>query len=293
MKSILTKANINSFLQITFGVFLVAVAFYFFLSPAKLVVGGVMGIAILVNESTGFSETLLIYMANIVLLFLGLFFLGKRFFLKTIYGTLLSPTIMAILELCQIDRTIIYNQISSGNQLLIVCVISSFLSGIGLGLVLRNGASTGGMDVPEKILSYKLHIPISYVMYVLDGAIIAIGFAVNVESGIFAIISLFMVGYLIDIFSVGGSARRAFYIITDEAETIKKAIYEKINRGVTIVDCKGGFTNSSKKMIICISSKSEYSYLRFIVSQVDSKAFMYISKANEVIGEGFSKEETI
>lgn len=293
MKKFFTRNKIKSYIQITIGGIMVALGFYFFLSPCKLVIGGVTGLAIVLNSYLPFlSETVIIYALNIACLFLGLIFLGKIFFFKTIYGTILIPTVMAILELCHVDEGVIFNQIQDFNQLLVVTIMGSVLTGAGLGLVIRNGATTGGMDIPQRILSVKLHLPFSYVMYLIDGIIIGVGFfEFGIEKGIFAVASLFLTGYLVDVFSVGGTSKRAFYIITENEEPIKQAIFDKINRGATIVDAVGGYTNRQKKMIICILNKGQYSYLREIVNELDPQAFIYISKANEVIGEGFSLDD--
>lgn len=292
MKKYLTKAYLKSFLQITLGVFIVSNAFYFFLSPCKLVCGGTMGISILLHESFGFSETISIYVLNILFLLLGLIFLGKSFFCKTVYGTLLSPSIMAIYELIGIDKNYIYNQINPHNQLLLVTICGAVLTGIGIGLVVRNGACTGGMDIPERILSVKLHLPFSYMMYLLDGTIILVGISIfGIERGIFAIIMIFLTGYLIDIFSVGGSSKRAFYIVTDYEDEIRLGIINEIDRGLTIIEAKGGYTYMDKKMIVCILNKGEYSKLKSLVYKIDPKAFIFITKANEVIGKGFSIEK--
>ena len=292
MRKFFTRDRIMELLQITIGVFLMTAGFYFFLSPCQLVGGGVTGLAIIFDFSFGLSETVMVYVLNIICLLLGLIFLGKSFFFKTVYSTLLSPTFMAIFELFRIPNELIYNQISSNNQLLVVTIFGAVLSGVGIGLVIRNGATTGGMDVPERIVSKKLHLPFSYVMYAMDGAIIIAGFAFfGIEKGIFAVICLFFTGYLIDVFSVGGSSKRAFYIITEEEDKIIEAIFTKINRGATIVDVIGGYTRDKKRMVICILNKGQYAHLRSLVNSIDPKAFIYITKANEVIGEGFTKEE--
>lgn len=294
MKKWLTRKKLQNIFQIFLGVFLMACGFYFFFSPCKLVVGGVNGLSIVLKELFGFSETIVIYIFNISFLFLGLLFLGKSFFMKTAYGTILSPTIMALFELLNIPRDFIFSQISPSNQIIVMAVLGSLISGIGMGIVIKNGATTGGMDVPERIISAKLHLPFSYVMYVMDGIVILSGFTqFGIEKGIFSIIALFLTGYMIDLFSVGGASKRAFYIITEHEQEIISAIFERINRGATIVDVKGGYTGSDKKMVICIMNKGQYSYLRAIVDDIDAHAFVYITKANEVIGQGFSRERIV
>ncbi len=284
----MTKKNkkILTYLEITFGVILVDIAYYFFLLPSSLVVGGVMGLSIIFKDIL--NPTLFMYTANVIFLIIGGLILGKQFFIRTVYGTLLTPSIVAVLELCNVPTDLIMRDISSGNYLLIVAIGATLLTGIGLGIVVRNGATTGGMDVPQRVISKVFRLPFSSVMYVIDGSIILIGVLVfGIEKGFFAAAVLITSGYLIDIMCVGGVSRRAAYIVTTKPDEIRDSIFKEIDRGVTKIDVVGGYTNTEKTMLVCIMAKNEYYKLRTLIDKIDENAFVFITKTNEVLGEGF------
>lgn len=287
----LTRKDLLGYFEMSLGVILVSLGFYFFMSPLQLVTGGVMGLSIIFHNLFGFSEAIFLYIANTIMLFVGLIFLGKDFFFKTIYATILSPTIVAILELCGVKNTLIINEITETSPLLVGAICATIMSGIGLGIVIKHGSSTGGMDVLQKIISKYFKIPFSVAMYVTDGIIILLGFSFGIERIIFALAVLIASGYLVDLYAVGGLAKRAVYIVTEKAVEIKKAIYEEINRGVTIIEAKGCFSLTEKKMLICILSRNQLYRIRSVVESIDENSFFYITKANEVIGRGFTKEQ--
>jgi len=148
------KAKRREVLEITAGVILLSVGFYFFLLPLNMVIGGVMGVAVLLRNAIPVS--LFMYIANIVLLIIGLIFLGKVFFFKTVYATLLSPTIIWILELT-IDKNF-FMQYLTESPLLIGALFGGICVGVGLGIVLRSNATTGGIDIIQNIMNKFLHI---------------------------------------------------------------------------------------------------------------------------------------
>lgn len=286
------KPKVINYILITLGCISLAAGFYFFNSPANLVTGGVMGISIILEEALGISSTLSVYILDVACLILGLIFLGKNFFTKTAYATLLIPTVLWLFELCHFDKEFIIGKVSEGNVYLVSFICGAVLTGFGIGIVIRSGGATGGMDVPQKVLSDILRLPFSSIMYLTDGLIILLGIGYfGVESGIFAILSLAVSGYLIDMYSVGGPSKRAAYIITEKPNEIKMEIFKVINRGVTEANVVGGYSGNDKKMLICILHRNEYYRLRNIVNEKDPKAFMFISSTHEVIGEGFSNRE--
>ncbi|PKK96434.1 MAG: hypothetical protein CVV58_06365, partial [Tenericutes bacterium HGW-Tenericutes-3] len=156
------NAKHREILEITAGVILLSVGFYFFLLPLNMVIGGVMGVSVLLQNYI--SVSLFMYIANGVLLLIGLLFLGKVFFFKTIYATLLSPTIIWILELT-VDNNFFMKYMTE-SPLLIGALFGGLFLGVGLGIVLRSNATTGGIDIIQNIMNKFLHIPFSLAMYI-------------------------------------------------------------------------------------------------------------------------------
>src|SRR5574344_1400104 len=252
----------KAILEIYFGILLVDLGFYYFLAPINLVTGGVNGLALICNSILPeLNISIFMYIFNGIALILGLIFLGRDFFLKTIYASILSPTIILLLEFT--DASYFISTITEGKYI-IAWIVSSILMSLGIGISIRNNGSSGGMDVIQLIISKYLHVPLSKAMYFTDLVIVLLGgfsfvggFGFNIETVVYGAVCVFSVGYLVDFIALHGRFMRTAYIITEKPDEIKKVIFEKIGRGLTIVDVKGGFTGDLKSMIICTLDKSE------------------------------------
>ncbi|CCV64042.1 conserved hypothetical protein [Alteracholeplasma palmae J233] len=276
--------------QITLGVISLAIGFYFFLSPEALVTGGVSGISILVRPLKLMSDALFLLIMNVIALLIGWAFLGKQFFIRTAYSTLLYPVIIFIFEKTNISPNLIINQISENNRLLIAALFGGFFVGSGIGLVIRHNATTGGMDVYQKIISQKFHIPFSFVLYFTDGIVILLAMTtISFEVGLYGLISMIIAGIVIDKVAVIGKNSYTVFIVTNDPEGLKKVIFSNLKRGLTKVSVRGGFTDEEKSMVICTLYRQQLYILKKIISENDQNAFTFIVKTNEVIGEGFWK----
>lgn len=285
--------KVQSYIEISFGILLVDLGFYFFLTPTNLVTGGVMGLSLIFKNIITVEWLNISYMMygfNIITLILGWIFLGKDFFIKTIYASLLSPTIILLFELFVPADYFLKNVTES--KLLVALVCNSLLTSIGLGISIRNNGSSGGMDAVQLIMSKYMKIPLSKSMYFTDLVIVLIGaftftngFSFNIEMLVFGSLTVFIIGYLVDFIALHGRLMRTAYIITDKPEEIKSMIFNKIGRGLTFCSVQGGYTNDNKTMIICTMDKSESYRLRGYILEVDSRAFTFLTSAKEVIGE--------
>lgn len=293
------KQKIKEIVEISLGVLLVAIGFYFFFSPANLITGGVSGFSIIYKNLFGASEiavSIFILIANLTLLVIGGLILGKKFFYKTVYGTLLLPLILLIFSFIFGDKFDLLSQISSeGSKLLIAAIGGSIFTGLGLGLVFKNNATTGGTDVIQTILHKKMKIPYSVAIFIIDGVVILSGLFVlgkgNILNGIepmfYAIIALSVSGYVVDKVMISGRSGYTVFIVTNEYHSLKEAIYLTINRGVTKVPAVGGYSESEKDMMICTISRNQLYSLKQIISEIDPKAFSIITKTSESVGLGF------
>lgn len=276
-------------IEITAGVTLLSLGFYFFLLPLGLVIGGVMGVAVILKDTIPVS--IFMYIANTVLLFIGLIFLGKKFFIKTIYATLLSPSIIFVLEL--LIPNDYFMKFMTESPLLIGALFGGLFVGVGLGVVVRNNATTGGIDIVQRIMNKLLHIPFSTAMYLTDGIIIFIAMLIDFQLGLYAVASMILSAILVDRFAIEGKSGYTVFIVTDFPRAIQDKIYEKIDRGITKVKVVGGYSNQEKEMIICTVERRELYYFKVVIKESDPKAFTFVTKTKEAIGYGFSRGESL
>lgn len=299
----MTKNNkIKEAVMISFGVILTAIGFYFFYDPQNLVTGGVGGLSTIfrrvLEEYTSLSEvkvnvlrSVFHYSANIILLVIGALVLGKDFFFRTIFGTLFLSTIIMILTLLKVPQDLVLSKFSNSNQFFIASILGSIFTGVGIGLVFKYNATTGGTDVLQKILYHNLKVPYSVAVYVVDGLVVALGiFVTGIEPAFYALIAVFIVGFIVDRIVLAGQAGYTLFIVTNEYQKIKEAIYSDINRGLTKVSVVGGYSEHERDMIICTISKDQLFDLKAIIEEIDPHAFTFITRTIESVGKGFSKE---
>lgn len=293
---IFTKEHIKDWSIVTIGNFLVAIAFSFFLDPNNLVIGGSTGLATIFKYLFGIDTDISILVINALLLVVGLLLLGKDFFMKTAYSTIIFPVMIRILNT-------IYSLITPEGNILIsepmlVIIFSSLIMGFGIGLVLKQGGTTGGTEVPQKILYKYFHMPYSVSLILVDGVIILLG-AILINDGeqiidfhnvLYAIIFVYLSGMVMDQIVFSGFNSRAVHIISSKNEEIKKRILEDFERGVTQIRIVGGYTNEEKTKLVCILSSNEFYKLKGIIQELDPQAFFYVVRANEVSGEGFTRK---
>lgn len=287
------KQFFKEFLLINVGVFLTAFAFSVFLDANNIVIGGVGGIGIILKNSVDIPipTSLFIFILNMIFLFMGLIFLGKDFFIKTAYGSLVFPLYTFLSEI--IYKYLLNSPHADEKHYLIIIIFASALTGLGLGLSIRNGGSTGGVDILQNIFLKYFKMPFSISMIILDGTVVMIGGIIFKDFNyvLYGILFILISGYLTDNVVFGGFNVRAAYIISKEHEKIKECIIHAFNRTVTEVYARGGYSGNDTKMLVCILSTSEYYRLRSIIHEVDETAFVFVTKATEVRGEGFTYEK--
>lgn len=290
------KKRLFQYIQISIGVILLDLGFYFFLDPAKLVTGGMLGLAIILEpafQSIGswFTTSVFLYIANIITLIIGGVLLGKDFFIKTIFASLFSPTIMLILEqTC--SPSLIMDTVSPSGYYIVALICGSILSGVGIGIAIKNNGSTGGMDVVQKIMSKYLKIPMSKTMYLTDWVIVFIsgftfagGVAYHIEGVIYGSVSVIACSFIVDAIALNARSRRTAYIITEHPIEVRDIIYERISRGVTFCEVEGAYTGRERTMVICTLDKNEAYRLTDYIKEVDPDAFSFITSCKEVVGE--------
>lgn len=280
---------IERYFMISFGIILMVTAFYLFLIPADLVAGGVTGLALVIDKVFGFKLSLFVLIMNMFLLILALLFLGKKVFLRSIYGSLFFPLVLFIFEEFVPNLDI-------ENDFFIASIFGGALLGFGFGFVIKYGGTSGGTDIPIKILITKLKLPLSISLYLVDGIIVILGVIVfyadyGLIAGLYAVLTIFISGKAADIVILGNTSKTAVQIITTKPEEIKLAIYDTVFRGVTELNIKGGYSNESKTMLVTVITKREYYAIRNIIAGIDPQAFVYVTQATEIQGDFVVRED--
>ncbi|HHT39547.1 MAG: YitT family protein [Acholeplasmataceae bacterium] len=290
------KEHLTETFQIVLGIIIMNCGFYFFFLPQNLIIGGVTGITVLLEKITFLSKlpffyTITITFLNGIFLVIGFIFLGKDFFIKTIFGSLLVPFVFFILELTKVDPFIIINELSEPLQLLLTAVLGSVIIGFGLGLVFRNSGSTGGIDIVQIIINRKYHQSFIFGFLMTDGIIVLLGLFIyrNVELFLFSIGAVILSALIVEWLAIKGRNSHALFIITEKADELKKAIFEVIDRGATIIDAKGGYSDLDKKLVICVIYTRQLNLARHVIDQIDKEAFTFVTHTREVVGYGFTR----
>ncbi len=294
------KKKLKQYTLISLGVLILDIGFFFFMNTANIVTGGTMGLAILftpiINKSwEWFTPSIFIYIIDTIALLLGLVFLGKEFFIKTIYATLLSPSILLLFETV-FDENFFLNSISDPGTVKIVSLLcGALLTGVGVGIAIKNNGSTGGMDVFQKIMSKYMKVPMSVTMYFTDWVIVLLaGFIIRetgftyiyqIENVVWGSIGVLIQAYIIDWICLSARSRRTVYVITDNPESIKELIYKELDRGVTFSKVTGAYTNIERTMVICTMDKNEAYRITSMISEFEPEAFTFVTSCKEVRGE--------
>ena len=266
-------------LSIIAGNALYALTVVLFLVPSGLITGGATGIALGVNRVLGLPVSGVLFAINISMLVLGWVVLGSRFALTTIASTILSPLFLALWE--RVFADLVLNTIFAGLGV-----------GISLGITIRAGASTGGMDIPPLVLNKWFHLPVSATMMVFDLIILAVQAAFSpLQQCLYGIVMVIVYTVVLDKVLIFGSTRTEVKIISQHADEIREAIFSQLDRGVTILHGEGGYSRNSEQVLLSVISNRQLPKLEKIAHLIDPTCFMIVSHVTEVSGRGFSLEK--
>ena len=273
-------------LIVTIGSLIVAIGLNLFIVPARIAPGGVSGISTVIYHLSGISVGILIFALNIPIFILGFFNFGKKFVLWSIYGTFaLSAFAYAL------DFVPFFNPITE--DLLLASVFGGAMFGLGIGIVIRAGASTGGTDIVAKAIFNKFPA-ISMGQFILAVDVVVVAFAGLVfgewEIILYSGIALYVSSIVIDAVVEGLDFAKMAYIISERNEEIGKFVLEDMKRGVTKLSGSSLYTGETRPMLMCVIKKHEINKLKNAVKSIDSRAFVVLSDVREVLGEGFKTD---
>ncbi|MCL6601858.1 MAG: YitT family protein [Paenibacillus sp.] len=267
--------------MIVIGSLITAIAFNIFMLPNKIASGGVSGLSVLAESWLGAEPAFTQWALNIPLFVLGVLFLGKQYGVRSLLGSFVLPLFIYITRDFPVPTS---------NPLL-ASIYSGIGVGLGLGLVFRGRGSTGGLTILAQIIQKISGLSFSMSVVLLDGTVIALAaFVLGMEQALYALIGLFVTGRVINTLEVGFSNTKVAYIISDETEGISQAILHDLDRGLTKLNAQGGYTGDHRTVLMVVVGQNEITRLKAIVRSVDPGAFVIITEAHEVLGEGFKRE---
>ncbi|MBC7345888.1 MAG: YitT family protein [Clostridia bacterium] len=274
--------EVTDYLLLGLGTLLIATGLAVFQVPHRIAAGGLGGLATVLHYTLGVPVGLTILALNVPLFALGLRALGWRFAFRSVCGTvlygILTDTLLALTRTPTQDA-------------LLAAIYGGLLVGLGLGLVFRAGGTTGGTDMAAQIL--RLYLPggtSGRLLVLLDGVVIGLAALIfGLELALYALLSAFLAGVVIDAVQEGVVSARAALIISEHTEEIGSAILYRLNRGATLLEAQGLYTGKRRPVILCVVSRAEVSRLKALVADLDPRAFVIVAGVHEVLGEGFKE----
>lgn len=281
-REIFRKENVSDFLYIIFGCIVQAVGMAVFMVPAKLVSGGISGLAQVINHLTGWPIGVMTLLGNIPVLLIGWRYLGRiHFAVRTLTAVFLFSIFTDVIYYLIPDPTLT-------GDLFLNTVFGAVIMGIGFGLVYRGSGTSGGSDIIGRILNQRMGLSISVSYLICDSFPIILGAVFfGWERALYALIAVYINGKAAEVISEGNSSFRQTYIISDAHEEIAKQIMTQLDHGVTILHGAGGYSGREKEILYCVIYRGEVNSLKKLVAEADPNAFMIVGQANEVLGEGF------
>lgn len=269
------------FIALGTGIYSVAVALL--LEPAEITPGGLTGIAVIFHDLFSLPTGLSLIILNLPLIVAGLKVFGGDFIIKTAVSVMLTSFYIEIFE----SLSHFFNF-----DIILASVFGGALLGLGLGIVMSRGATTGGVDIAVKLINKRFKsLAIGRLFLLFDSAVIILAAIVyaNIETALYSIIAIFLSSQIIDMLLNERNFGRIFFIITEKGEAIKQIILTSVNRGVTVVKAYGGYTGKDKSVLICAAYLSEVKTIRRIILENDPKAFFFVANVNDINGEGFDR----
>ena len=255
-----------------------------FVIPHDIIMGGTTGIGIVLEKALSIDTAMIILALNIVLLIFGWIVLGKKFFLTTVASSVLYPVLLAVmLRIPGID--------SLTDNVLLAAIFGGCLEGVSLGVLVRVGSSTGGMDVVSLVLHKWLHLPVAALFWITD--IIVVGgqalFATP-EQLLIAIVTIFCETLTMQQVMILGKSKIQVYVISEQYEELRQKLLEEVQVGVTMTLVETGLLHKQQKGVMCVTSSRKLYAVTELIQSVDPDAFITVTKINEVRGRGFTLE---
>ena len=277
--AIIRRERLLAWLQIVLGCAIGAAAYPTFLDPGKIAPGGLTGVAMILKNQWGWDIGVTSLILNIPLFIVGYRAMGRVFAFRSLVATILFSVMIDVLPLEAIPVEPMLGTLYGG-----------ILLGIGLGFILRGGATTGGTDMVARLVhKYLPFLSVGMFLFLIDClVVVAAWIFIGSSEALYALICIFVSGKAVDMVMLGLSANKACFVITDAWDRISRRLLTEMERGVTQLTARGAYTGKERPVILCVLPPQEVARLKEIVRQEDERAFMFITEAHEALGEGFS-----
>ena len=279
------KQLARNWASILFGNALYSLAVALFHEPSGLITGGATGIALAIGRLTGLPVSGLLLFINLAMLVWGWAVLGRAFALNTLASSVLSPAFLGLFEGLLAGRVL--------TEDIFLCTVFSGLGiGVALGLVIRSGASTGGLDIPPLVLNKWFKLPVSATMLTFDIAVLLMQAVFSpVQQVLYGVVMVLIHTIVMDKMLMLGASRTEVKIVSSQSDAICAAILAQLDRGVTILHGEGGYTREPSAVLLSIVSNRELPRLEKLAHSIDPTCFLIVSHVTEVSGRGFSLDK--
>jgi uncharacterized membrane-anchored protein YitT (DUF2179 family) len=272
--------KIQEYINVLLGAAIVAFTFNAFLLPNRIASGGVSGISTILDAVAGWEPAYVQWAFNIPLFIAGVIFLGKQFGIKTLIGTVFLPFVVYLTKDFAPWTT----------DPLLASIFGGIGVGLGIGIVFRGKASTGGTDLAAQIINKYTGLTLGTCVAIIDGLIVlTAAFVFDIEQGLYALIALYVTSKMIDIVQIGFGRSKMTLIISEKQNEVREGILHKIDRGVTKLKAYGGYTDFERPILMCVVDPTEFTNLKQLVKTIDPTAFIVVTDASEVLGRGFKR----
>ena len=281
MKTDLSK-TLSQVFCVILGNFIFSLAIIMFILPNQIISGGTTGLGLVFQHYWGFSLPLFVLLFNIVMFILGAVVLGKTFIFTTMISSICYPLILGIFQENQFLTNVTHDK-------MLATILGGIMIGVGIGLVLRVGASTGGMDVPPLVLNKKFGLSVSFLFYIFDVVVLLLqSIFSDKEQVLYGILLVFIYTIVLDRVLLMGQTQTQVKIISSKYDEINQMIVSTIDRGCTLIYTRSGYLKKEQPMVLTIVSNRQLGLLNQKISEIDPEAFIMVSRVNEVSGRGFS-----
>ena len=267
------------------GNLLYALTVKLFVLPTGLVMGGTTGLGLTANYLTGVPISAFVLAFNMVMLLLGLCVLGRRFAATTLLSSFIYPLALEFWQRLLGDYEL--------TEDVMLCTLFAGLGvGVSLGIVIRAGASTGGMDIPPLILNRLFRAPVSVCMYFFDVCILlSQGLFQSPEKLLYGVVLVMIYTMVLDKMLLMGTSRIEIKVVSEKSEEIRQAILQDLNRGVTLIQTESGYLRQNTQLVLSVLSSRELPKAEKLIHQIDPECFLMVSRISEVKGRGFSMQK--
>lgn len=278
------QKNVETVLGVLVGNVLLAFTVAAFIVPNGIIMGGATGIGLVVSHFIPLPLSAIILIANAFLFILGASTLGKKFIFTTIASTFLYPASLSVMQAIPGIGNLTDN-------IMLATLYGGALIGLGVGIIVRVGASTGGTDILALVLNKWFHVSVAVMIYVVDFAVLgAQMFFSDTEQIMYGILVLVIETFVLNRVMLMGQSQIQLFIISDKYEELRECLLKEYDVGATMVHVESGYGKENKKAVLCVISNRKLYAIKEMVQSVDEKAFITISQINEVRGRGFTME---